>query len=82
MPDDGKRDKLARRLLSKVIHVVDHRHEKIEEELATILHLILHCAAALEGLASPNNEGQVVRSQFGVAVRSIGVGKASRRKDG
>lgn len=62
--------------------MIDHRHEKVEEQLAAVFHFVLHCAAALEGVASTDDKGQVMRSQLGVAVGSIGVCKASRCKDG
>ena len=66
----------------QVIHVVDHGDEEVEKELAAMLHLILHRAAALESMASANDECQVVSAQLGVAVRSVGVCEARRRQDG
>lgn len=62
--------------------MVDHGDEEIEEELATVLHLVLHRAAALEGVSCSNDESEVVCAQLRVVVRSVGVGKAGRCEDG
>jgi len=62
--------------------VIDHGDEEVEEEFTTILHLILHGAAALEGVPSSNNQSEIVRSKLGVTIRGVGVGKARRRQDG
>ena len=72
---------LARRLLRQVIHVVDHGDEQIEEELAAILHLVLHRTAALECVASADDEREIMCSKFRVAVRRVGIREASRRQD-
>jgi hypothetical protein len=57
--------------------------EEIKEQLrATVVHLQLHGAAALEGASAAYDEGQVVCSQLGVGVGRVGVGVASRRQDG
>jgi hypothetical protein len=57
--------------------------EQVEEELGVAVeHLELHGAAALEGAAAADDEGEVVRPQLGVRVGSVGVGVASRGEDG
>ena len=72
---------LARRFRSKVVHVIDHGDEQVEEELAAVLHFVLHRAAALECVASTNDQRQVVRAELRVVVRCVGVREASRRQD-
>jgi len=44
----------------EVIHVSAHGDEKIEEELAALLHLVLHSCAFLEVVPIPDNDGKVV----------------------
>lgn len=57
--------------------------EQVEEKLsATVEHLELHGAAALEGAATADDEGEIVRAQLGVGIRSVGVGVASRSQNG
>lgn len=73
---------LAWRLLRQVVHVVDHGNKQVEEQLATVLHLALHGAAALEGVTSSNDERKIVRPQFGVVIGSICIRKARRRENG
>lgn len=62
--------------------MVDHGDEQVKEELAAILHLVLHGAAALERVSSADNEGKIVCSEFGVAVGCVHVRKPSRCQDG
>lgn len=63
--------------------MIHHSDEEIEEEWrTTVLHLHLHRAATLEGVAAANDEGKVVSAKFGVAGRCVGVGETSRRQDG
>jgi len=47
----------------EVVHVVAHRHEQVEEQLAANLHLRLHGPTALERLPTSNNQGQVMSAQ-------------------
>lgn len=68
-------------LRSEVVHVVYHGDEEIEEELAAILHFSLHCAAALERVSGSNDEREVVCTEFGVGVGSVGVGVTGRCQD-
>lgn len=57
--------------------------EEVEEELAAaVVHLELHGAAALEGAAAADDEGEVVGAQLGVRVGRIGIGVAGRCQDG
>lgn len=74
--------RLARRLLGQVVHVIDHGDEQVEEQLAAMLHLILHGTAALECVSSANDKRKVVSPQLRVAVRCVRIGKACRRQDG
>ena len=63
--------------------MVNHGNEQVEEQLAAAgLHLSLHGAAALEGAAATDDEGEVVGSQLGVGVGRVGVGVASGGEDG
>lgn len=73
---------LSGRLGRQVVHVVNHGDEEIEEQFAAILHLLLHGAAALEGVTGPDDESEVVCAKLRVVVGSVGVGKASRGQDG
>jgi len=74
----------ARRRLA-VRHIVDmitESDEQVEEELAAAVeHVHLHGAAALEGSAAADDEGEVVGTQLGVGIRSVCVGVAGGRKD-
>jgi hypothetical protein len=47
-----------------------------------LLHLHLHRAAALEGVAGADDEGEVVGSQLGVGGWGVGVSEASGGEDG
>jgi hypothetical protein len=38
-----------------VIHVIGHGDKQVEEQLATILHLLLHCPAVLERVSRLND---------------------------
>ena len=69
---------------SGVTHqMIDHRHEQIEEQRRPApLHLHLHGAAALEGAAAADDEGEVVRAQLAVGGWRVGVGEARGRQDG
>jgi hypothetical protein len=54
--------------------VIAQRDEKIKEELGSAgHHLHLHGAAALEGAAAADDEGEVVGAEFGVGVGGVGV---------
>lgn len=44
----------------KVIHVAAHGNEEVEEELAALFHLILHCCALLEVVSVSDNDSKVV----------------------
>jgi len=68
--------------LDDVIQVVAHGNKQVEEELAAsrsihvataLFHLGLHGAAALEGLAAPDDERQVMGAQAAVRVGGVGV---------
>jgi len=62
--------------LDNVVDMIAHRHEQIEEELGVaLLHLHLHCAAALEGLAAADDECEVVCAEARVAGRRVRVGE-------
>lgn len=61
--------------------MVDQGNEQVEEQLAAILHLLLHGAAALESVTSPDYESEIVCSQLGVIVGRVGVCEASRRQN-
>jgi len=60
-PSDG----LGRALVQvlKVVHVVAHCDEEVEEHPAPGLHLHLHGAAALEGAARADDEREVMSAQ-------------------
>ena len=61
--------------------MIDHGDEQVEKQLAAVFHLVLHRAAALEGVSSADDEGEVVCSQLGVVVRSVRICEACRRQD-
>ena len=63
--------------------MIHHRHEEVEEERrSACLHLHLHRAAALEGVAATDDESEVVCAELGVAGRCVGVGVAGGGEDG
>jgi len=73
--------------VSKVVgwahQMVHHGDEQIEEQgRAAGFHLHLHRAAALEGVAAADDEGEVVGAQLGVAGGSVGVGETGGGEDG
>src|ERR1700743_177525 len=78
-PSDG----LGRALVQvlKVVQVVAHGDEKVEEHLAPLLHLHLHGAAALERSAAANNQSEVVSAQARVRVRRAVVREARAAED-
>lgn len=66
-----------------VVHVVAEGDKEVKEELAAAVeHLCLHGSAALEGVATADNESKVVGTQLGVAVGSVGVGVTGGEEDG
>lgn len=65
-----------------VVNVVAEGDKEVEEQLAaSVEHLGLHGAAALEGVAAADDEGQEVCAQLGVVVRGVGVSVAGRQED-
>ena len=63
--------------------MVAQGNKQVEEKLGVAVeHLELHGAAALEGAAAADDEGEVVGPELGVGVGSVGVGVASRGQDG
>lgn len=81
--DRGGSGSLAWRLdrHAQIVHVVDHGNEQVEEQLTAVLHLVLHCAAALESVARTDDQCEVVRTKLGVVVGCVGVGVTSRGQD-
>ena len=57
--------------------MVAHGNEEIEEELAALFHLKLHCAATLKGIAAADDECEIVSSKLRVAVGCVRIGVAS-----
>ncbi len=57
--------------------MVTHSNKQIEEQFATVFHLRLHRAAALEGAAAANDESEIMSSKLRVAVGGVGVGPTS-----
>lgn len=50
--------------LHDVVDVIAHGDEQVKEHLcAALLHLHLHCAAALEGLAAADDECEVMSAE-------------------
>jgi len=69
-------------ILDNIVDVVAHRHEQVEEELrVALLHLHLHRAAALEGLAAADDEGEVVGAEARVAGRRVRIREACTAQD-
>lgn len=63
--------------------MIAQRNEQVKEKLtAPSLHLQLHGAAALEGAAAADDEGEVVGAELGVGVGGVGVGVAGGGEDG
>jgi hypothetical protein len=63
--------------------VVAKSNEEIKEQLrAAVVHLQLHGAAALEGAAAADDEGEIVCAQLGVGVGCVGVCISGRCKNG
>jgi len=44
----------------KIIHVSTHCDEEVKEELAALLHLILHCCALLEVVSVSDDDSEIV----------------------
>ena len=40
-----------------------HGDEEVEEEFATLLHLMLHCCALLEVVSIPDDDSEIVAAQ-------------------
>lgn len=47
-----------------------------------MLHFHLHCAAAFEGGPATDDQGEVVRTEFGVSIRCVFVSVPSACQDG
>lgn len=66
-----------------VVNVVAEGDKKIEEQLAaSVEHLGLHGAAALEGVAAADDESEEVRAELGVVVGGVCISVAGRQEDG
>lgn len=66
-----------------VVDVVAEGNKEIKEKLcAAVVHLQLHGAAALEGAAAADDEGEIVCAQLGVGVGCVGVCIPGRCKNG
>lgn len=66
-----------------VVDVVTESDKEVEEQLAaSVEHLGLHGAAALEGVAAADDESEEVRTELGVIVGRVGVSVASRQENG
>lgn len=66
-----------------VVNVVAESNKEVKEELAaSIEHLGLHGAAALEGIAAADDESEEVCTELGVVVGSVCVSVASRQENG
>lgn len=63
-------------------HMITHGDEEVEEQFAAMLHLALHRAAPLEGVAAADDESEVVCSKFRVRIRGVAVRPACRGQDG
>lgn len=62
-----------------LVDVVAQGDEQVEEELGSAVeHLGLHGAAALEGGAAADDEGEVVGAQLGVGIGCVVIGVTSR----
>lgn len=57
--------------------------KQVEEQLAaSVEHLSLHGAAALEGIAAADDKGEEVGAQLGIVVRGVGVCVSGGQEDG
>lgn len=61
--------------------MVTHSDEEVEEQLASLLHLLRHCAAPLKGVAATDDQSKEVSPKLRVAIRSVGVCPAGRSQD-
>ena len=61
--------------------MITHRHKKIKEQLPAPLHLHLHRPTPLKRRSTPDNQRQVMRSQFRLGIRSVGVGVSRAGED-
>jgi hypothetical protein len=66
---------------SRRVHHMDNL-QQIEEELATLLHLLLHGSASLECVSRADDECKVVGPQFRVVLGRVGISVASTGEDG
>lgn len=62
-------------------HMITHCNKQIKEQFSSRLHFHLHRATSLEGIAAADDESEVVGSELGVGVGSMGVGPTSRRQN-
>lgn len=63
--------------------MVAQSHEKIKEQgCPTVEHLKLHGATALESATRANDQGEIVCTQLGISVWSVGISIASGSQDG
>lgn len=69
--------------VNDVVEVVGHSDEQVEKELAApLFHFGLHSPTSFKGMATADDKGEVVGTQAGVRVRSMGVGILSRAQYG
>lgn len=62
--------------------MVAEGYKEIKEQLrASVEHLQLHCATSLESAAGSDDQSQIMCSQFGVGLRSVGICISCRGKD-
>ena len=68
--------------LHDIVNVIAHRDKQVKEHLrAALLHLHLHRAAPLEGLAAANDECEVVGAEPRVAGRRVRICEACTAQD-
>ena len=63
--------------------MVAQGNKQVEKEIAaTVKHLHLHGAAALERVAAADDEREVVSTKLGVGAGGVGIGVSGRSQDG
>lgn len=66
-----------------VVNMVAEGDKEVEEQLAaSVEHLGLHGAAALESVAAADDESKEVCAELGVVVGSVCISVAGRQEDG
>lgn len=61
--------------------MITHCHKEVKEKLSSLLHFHLHGATPFECRPAPDDQSQIMSTQSGFRIGSVGIGISSARED-